>query len=131
MWNDKNRDPNRGFGDADDTQAGQAVHANFALVYEILHQRLRAGLNGYYLKQITDTEVDDRDVSDRREQVLGIGPGAVLHLSSDDHLFFNAYFETATENRPEGSRFNLRFCITFDWYFGDAEVSNVRAAKNP
>jgi UDP-3-O-[3-hydroxymyristoyl] glucosamine N-acyltransferase len=38
-----------------------------------------------------------------------IGPGAVIHFGQNAHLFFNAYFESAVENRPEGNRFILRF----------------------
>ncbi|MBN1141930.1 MAG: transporter [Deltaproteobacteria bacterium] len=113
LWNAKNKNPNRGFGAADDTQAGQAVHGNFAIAYEILPKRLRAGINGYFLKQISDTKADSHNISDRREQVLGIGPGAVYHFSQHDHLFFNAFFETETENRPEGSRFTLRWVHHF------------------
>ena len=107
LWNDENDDPNRYFIGADDTQAGQAIHLNFCSAYEIWPKRLRIGLNGYYLKQLTATEVDGDDVG-RREQVLGLGPGAVFHLSRDTHFFFNAYFETSVENRPEGERFNFR-----------------------
>jgi hypothetical protein len=113
LWNAKNGDPNRAFAGADDTQAGQAIHLNFASAYEVLAKRLRVGVNGYYLKQITDTEVDGNDISDRKEQVLGIGPGAVYHFSQNNHLFFNAYFETAVENRPEGYRLNLRWVHHF------------------
>lgn len=113
LWNDKNNDPNRGFGGADDTQAGQAIHANFAASYDLLPKQLRVGINGYYLKQITDTKMNGHDVSGRREQVLGIGPGLLYSFSRDNHLFFNTYFETATKHRPEGTRINLRWVYHF------------------
>lgn len=113
LWNAENSDPNRGFGDVQNTQAGQAVHFNFATEYEFVPKRFRAGFNGYYLQQITDTEADGHDVPDSRERVLGIGPGAVFHWTKDTHIFFNVYFETLAENRPEGQRLNLRFVHHF------------------
>ena len=112
LWNAKNDDPNRFSGAVDDTQAGQAIHFNFATAYQILPM-LRIGINGYYLKQITDFEVDGNKVDDLKEQVMAIGPGLLWHISKDAHLFFNAYFETKAENRPEGERFNLRFVYHF------------------
>ena len=115
LWNAENDDPGRvyrGMG-ADDTQAGQAIHANFAMAYEVLPKRLRLGINGYYLKQITDTQMNGDDVDDTREQVLGIGPGLVYHFSQDNHLFINTYFETSAENRPEGHRINIRWVHHF------------------
>jgi len=114
LWNAENNDPNRLYGpDAQDTQAGQAIHLNFATAYEILPQRLRLGINGYYLDQITDTQMNGNDVSDSQEKVLGIGPGAVFHYSKDLHFFFNVYFESSVENRPEGERFNVRMVYHF------------------
>jgi hypothetical protein len=115
LWNDSNDDPNRGFvaAGASSTQAGQAVHANFATEYELVAKRLRAGLNGYFLKQISDTKADGHSVPDRREQVLGLGPGLVYHFSPNTHFFLNTYFETAVENRTEGMRYNFRFVHHF------------------
>jgi hypothetical protein len=113
LWNAENDDPNRGFGAAADTQAGQAFHANFASAYEVVPKMLRIGINGYYLKQISDTKVNGNSVPDRREQVLGIGPGALFSFSQDSHLFFNLYFESRAENRPEGTRSVLRFVYHF------------------
>ncbi len=57
--------------------------------------------------------MNGNDVSDSRERVLGIGPGLVYHFSQNDHLFFNTYFESSAENRPDGTRFNLRWVHHF------------------
>jgi hypothetical protein len=111
LWNAENNDPND-LRAVDDSQAGQAVHANFTTAYEVLPGQLRLGLNGYYLKQITASEIDGHDVSGR-ERVFAVGPGLLWHLSRDSHLFYNAYFETAVENRTEGERFTLRFAHHF------------------
>ncbi len=110
LWNGENDDP---FGGADDSQAGQAIHLNFASAYEVIPKMLRVGINGYYLKQFTESEVDGEDVDDSEEEVLAIGPGLLWHISPDNHLFFNAYFETSAENRPEGNRFVLRYVHHF------------------
>jgi len=110
LWNDVNDSPG---GGANTLQAGQAVHLNFASDYEVIAQHLRLGINGYYLKQVTDTKINGTAVPDRREQVFAIGPGFVWHISQNDHIFFNAYFEMAAENRPEGERYNLRWVHHF------------------
>jgi anthranilate 1,2-dioxygenase (deaminating, decarboxylating) large subunit len=113
LWNAENDDPNRGFAGADDTQAGQAIHANFSLGYEVMPRQLRLGVNGYYLKQISDTKVDGDDLGDRKEEVFGIGPGVVYHHSQNQHVFANVFFETTAENRTEGTRFTLRYVHHF------------------
>lgn len=111
LWNAKNEDPNTP-GAIDDTQAGQAVHANFAANYEVVPKKLRLGINGYFLKQVTDSEVDGSEVPGK-EQVFAIGPGALVSFSPDTHLFLNAYFESNAEYRPEGERYNIRLVHHF------------------
>lgn len=113
LWNDENEDPNRGFTGANITQAGQAVHLNFASSYELLPRQLRIGINGYYLKQTTDTEVDGNEIPNRREKVFAIGPGLLFSINKDAHLFFNMFFEDSAENRPSGTRLNVRFVYHF------------------
>jgi anthranilate 1,2-dioxygenase (deaminating, decarboxylating) large subunit len=113
LWTSENNDPNRADVGAKTSQAGQAIHLNYASEYEIIPKMLRAGVNGYYLKQLTDTEVDGNGVSGRKEQVFAIGPGAIFSFSQNNHIFFNAYFEMAAENRPQGNRFNLRWVHHF------------------
>lgn len=106
LWNAENNDTNH--------QAGQAIHANFAAGYELMPKKLRAGINGYFLKQISSSE--DSGVTtagDPKEQVLGIGPGALYSFSQDTHLFANVYFETSAENRSEGQRFGVRLVHHF------------------
>ena len=112
LYNFKNDKPSYAFGDVSDIQAGQALHANFATEYAVTPQ-LRLGINGYWLKQITDTQVDGHDVSGRREKVWAIGPGAMYSFSKNDHLVAHAYFEQDAENRPEGSRVQVRYIHHF------------------
>jgi anthranilate 1,2-dioxygenase (deaminating, decarboxylating) large subunit len=109
LWNGENDDP---FGGAADSQAGQAIHGNYVLAYELIPQQLRVGINGYYFKQISDSEVNGHDVNGR-EKVFAVGPGIVWHIDPDNHLFFNAYFESSAAYRPEGERYNIRFVHHF------------------
>ena len=125
LWNDENSDPHAvlPYPGARNYQAGQAVHLNWATEYEVIAKRLRLGLNGYYLRQITDSEVNGRNVDDvlipggnnigGREEVIGIGPGGVYHFSPNDHLFLNSYFELGARNRTEGQRVVLRWVHHF------------------
>lgn len=111
LWNAENDDPFKGSG-LDDTQAGEAVHANFALGYEVLPRQLRVGLSGYAFKQISHSEANGKSVTGL-EQVVAIGPGLVWHLGPEQHLFINTYFESDAEHRTEGERFNLRYVHHF------------------
>jgi hypothetical protein len=48
-------------------------------------------------------------VPDRREQVLGVGPGLVYHRSPEQHLFVNLYSEVLAQNRTKGLRVVARW----------------------
>ena len=111
LWNGKNDDPFVAFP-IEDSQAGEAIHGNFAFAYEIIPQQLRIGINGYYFKQIGDSEKDGQSVADR-EKVFAVGPGLVWHANPDNHIFFNAYFESDAAYRTEGERYTLRFVHHF------------------
>ena len=114
LWNAKNDDPSKVlFPTAGSTQAGQAFHFNYASEYEVLPKQLRVGVNGYYLKQFSNAQVDGDGVSNSREQVFAVGPGALYSFSPNDHVFLNVYFESQVENRPEGSRVNVRWTHKF------------------
>ena len=64
LWNAKNDDPNKLLSNnAEDTQAGQAVHLNFASSYEVVEKMLRLGISGYYLKQFTNNETNGQGLS--------------------------------------------------------------------
>ncbi len=95
------------------TKAGDAFHINFAAEHEVIPKKLRVGVNGYYLKQTSDAQVNGLNVAGSREQVLGIGPGAILSFSQTQHVFCNLYWETSARNRPEGFHLNLRYVHKF------------------
>jgi hypothetical protein len=119
LWNGKNDAPNASLqqymlpGESlVSSQAGQAFHVNFATEYAVTKE-LRIGLNGYYLQQTTDTEVNDIAIFGRKERVAALGPGFMYSWGPERTLFFNAYQEFAAENRPEGERFTLRYVQHF------------------
>jgi hypothetical protein len=114
LWNASNDRPNVGFGPTVvSTQAGQALHANFASEYSVT-QTLKLGVNGYWLQQISDTLANGVAVPGRRERVFGLGPGALLAINKDNFLFFNAYYEFGAQNRPEGQRYTVRWVGHFN-----------------
>lgn len=114
LWNAENDDPNTppDLG-IQDTQAGSAIHANFATEYQVLVEQLRLGINGYAFRQVGDSQVNGECVDGGHEQVVGLGPGALWSFNQNNHLFLNVYVEMAAENRPEGERYGLRYVHHF------------------
>jgi hypothetical protein len=110
LWCSENDRPGGGL---ETKQAGQAIHFNYASEYEIIPKMLRAGVNGYYLKQLTNSDMNGERVTGSKEQVFAIGPGAIFSFSQNNHIFFNAYFEMDAENRPQANRYNIRWVHHF------------------
>jgi len=106
LYNWENDDPSPVLG-AKKSQAGQAMHMNFATSYA-LNNNWRLGFAGYYLKQLTEDKLDGRSIVNSKEQILGFGPG--LKYSNKGHFVYINYFtETAAEDRSEGSKFSIRY----------------------
>jgi len=105
LWNSKNTDPFVGFGFRD-MQAGQAFHANYTTSYAIL-KHVRVGLNGYWLQQFTDDQINGASVANSKERTVGLGPGIQL---GGDGLWFrvNSYMETGVRNRMSGTKVEFR-----------------------
>ncbi|MDN4571804.1 phenol degradation protein meta [Pandoraea cepalis] len=96
-----------------DTQAGQVIYTNFAASYKVT-DKLRAGINGYFLRQITDNRVNGSAIADSREQVLGIGPGLYYDLRRGDKFWLNTYSEMLVRNRFRNAAIvNLRWIHIF------------------
>lgn len=113
LWNAPNDDPNKIlFPGAGSTQAGQAFHMNFATSYGVT-RLLRAGVAGFYLKQVTDSKVDGLSVSGTRQEVLALGPGLFFEVTPESIMVMNAYFDVFSKNRPQGMLFVYRVAFVF------------------
>ncbi|HUQ20837.1 MAG TPA: transporter [Gemmatimonadaceae bacterium] len=104
LWNRQNSKPFTAFSTST-TQAGQAIHANYAVSYEV-SRSLRLGANGYAFQQISDHRFGGSSLPNSKERVVAFGPGVVLS-SGFWSAIANLDFETLTRNRPQGYRLNL------------------------
>jgi hypothetical protein len=96
---------------ASSIQPGQAVHFNGAFSYA-LWPEFRAGVSGYYFKQITDSAIDGQALANAKEQVAGMGPGVMLTVGTF-RTVVNGYWEFAVRNRPAGTRWSLN--VSYAW----------------
>lgn len=106
LYNAENDKPSPAL-DAKTSQAGQALHLNFASSYA-LNDSWRVGLAGYYLSQITQDKLNGKSLSDSKERVLGFGPG-VKYSHKGNFIYFNYFTEQSAENRSQGSKFSIRY----------------------
>jgi hypothetical protein len=94
-------------------RAGQATLINFTASYAITKQ-LRLGLNGYYLRQLTDDELNGQSYSGGKEEALYIGPGLHYDFDANNLLNFNVYLPVEDKNRfSGGEQFNLMLVHIF------------------
>jgi hypothetical protein len=112
LWNSTNNNPPISTG-AQSTQAGQAIHFNATLAYN-LWKGLWIGPNAYYLKQISDGKIDGVALHNSPEQVGAIGPGIVWN-SRSWFFYANTYQEFGAENRATGHKLVLRIEKTVTW----------------
>lgn len=112
LWSSENKNADLMGGAVEDVQAGQAIHLNYAIAYQVT-DFLRLGVAGYYLKQLENDEFDGHTASGTKEEVFAIGPGLVWHINKDLTFMGAVNFESGAENRPEGVRSTLRLIWKF------------------
>jgi hypothetical protein len=79
---------------------GQVYYVNYAASYG-LTQNLRAGLNGYYLQQLTNDELSGDDIERSKERAISIGPG-LLYNKGGLTFMLNYFHEFAVVYGPQG-----------------------------
>lgn len=98
--------------DIKDTQAGQSFSTNYNIAYRV-NDVLSVGINGYYLKQLTDDKVNGKRFENSREQSFAFGPGAMLDYDRNK-FYLTAQRESNVENRFKAdSSFTLRWLHLF------------------
>lgn len=109
LWNGENNEPSLSFGpSAINSQAGQALHANFSTEYAVA-DRFWIGINGYWLQQLTNTKVNGVGIDGTKERVWALGPGMMYSFDKDNYLFVNAFYEFGAVNRTQGQKYMMRF----------------------
>jgi hypothetical protein len=110
LWNSQNNSPPIST-QARSTQAGQAIHFNATLGFNV-YKHLWIGPNGYYLAQTSDARINGVPIRNSPEQVGAIGLGTVWS-GGRWHLFANEYQELGARNRATGQKVVLRFARIF------------------
>ncbi len=97
-----------------DMQPGQMYHFNYVISKQIGKNPFnRIGIAGYYIKQLTEDEIEDKDVDDSEEEAFSIGPAISYRTKSGIFLTLKALFDVHAENRPKGEMFVWR--IVYKW----------------
>lgn len=97
--------------DDTDYQSGQEFHFDYTIGYKI--SNWRAGLGGYYYKQVTNDELNGNKFIDGfKGQAFALGPQVQYQYKN---MFFTLkyLFETEVENKPEGQNLWFKFVYAF------------------
>jgi hypothetical protein len=87
---------------ATDYHSGNVGMFEYLLGYSIT-PKLQLGVQGYYLKQVTD-DVQDGEVVGNRGQAIAIGPQVVYHFAPHAGIVFKYQREFDVRNRPSGNK---------------------------
>ncbi len=109
-WSSRNTAPPPALG-VGSVQPGGQFAANYAASYAVT-PKLRLGLSGYVLRQVTDTRLGGRAVAGLQQQTFGLGPGLLWNAGSA-RVIANLYREFGARNRPEGVNAVARLLIFF------------------
>jgi hypothetical protein len=93
-------------------QAGDVVWANFTASYA-LNKTFALGLNGYYIKQITNDLTNGLEVPNSRQEQLYMGPGVHVVLDARTFMNLNVYEPVEVRNTSRGTQLNYQFVHLF------------------
>ncbi|MDY6820707.1 MAG: transporter [Deferribacterota bacterium] len=111
LLNSKNTKPLNLYN-AENIKPGRAIHFNYSSTYEIL-KNFRVGISGYYLKQLSDSEIDGKNQNNSREEVFSFGPALYYITKNNIQFHFNYFHEFVSKNRPKGDKFVFRIAKSF------------------
>lgn len=96
--------------DATDYKSGQEFHCDYTIGKRI-NDRWTAGIGGYWYTQLTDDKQNGIKVGDgNKGNVFAIGP-QIKYDAKKMSFIMKYQKEMAVENKPEGSKFWLKFVI--------------------
>jgi hypothetical protein len=95
-----------------DGQAGPAGWINFASSYE-LFDGVRPGVNGFWLRQLSNDRTNGVDIPHSRVDELYLGPGLSWQVNAKHVVNFNVYLPVSVSNAAAGPEFNVQNVIRF------------------
>jgi hypothetical protein len=95
-----------------DGQAGQIVYDNFDASYA-LRGVLFFGVNGYYVRQLSDDATNGQEIPHSLVEDLYLGPGGRYVFGKSDTLNLNLYLPLISRNDSAGPKLNFQYTHRF------------------